>query len=765
MMKSWLIVTAVAASGLAAAPARAQAPTLVPAALRSVSPGGMRRGGAVDVVLDGVNIAAATEAVFDDPAITGAPTPGANRNQAKVRILLGPTAQLGIHRVYLRTPAGTTGAVTFAVGDWPEVSEREPNDTTGGGEVHPLPTTFLGTLDRVGDADTYRFQAAAGQELVFEVVANPIRSRLNSVLTLVDASDRVLAESAGVERQLDALLAYRVKEAGIYAIRIRDFENAFGADVTYRLNVGALPYATGVFPLGVARTGGYVTLRGYNLGSDAKVSIPPGAASPFTVRRTAGGELANSVRVAVGEAGDVPEQEATHNNAATAQALQVPVNVEGRVGAAGEADCYRFHAQKGRPLVLEVEARRLGSPLDSILEVLDAQGRRVERATLRSVAESAMTLSDRDSAATGLRFLTWSDFNVNDFVFIRGEVCQIIGLPKGPDDDVRFRNVKGARVGMLDTTPTGHAVNTPLYKVQVHPPATQFPPNGMPVFHLYYQNDDGGPLYGKDSHLTFTAPADGDYVVRLTDVRGEGSDRHAYRLTVRERRPDFRLTLNPEQPNVPAGASVPVEVAVDRLDDFSGPVDVHLEGLPAGITATPAQIEAGESTATLLLTAASGAATGAPVRLRVVGRARAGETELAHSFEPAGGESRLTVLPHADLVLTTKQQRLTLVPGQQQTIDASIVRQNGFAGRVPIDLKNLPFGVRVLDVGLNGVLITEQETARRFVVYCEPWVQPQQRLVYCTVRTETESPAPTEVAAAPITLEIASRTGRTAASK
>ena len=39
--------------------------------------------------------------------------------------------------------------------------------------------------------------------------------------------------------------------------------------------------------------------------------------------------------------------------------------------------------------------------------------------------------------------------------------------------------------------------------------------NGMPLFRLHYRSDDGGPLYGKDSRLLFTAPADGEYVVRI----------------------------------------------------------------------------------------------------------------------------------------------------------------------------------------------------------------------------------------------------------
>ena len=37
-------------------------------------------------------------------------------------------------------------------------------------------------------------------------------------------------------------------------------------------------------------------------------------------------------------------------------------------------------------------------------------------------------------------------------------------------------------------------------------------------------------------------------------------------------------------------------------------------------------------------------------------------------------------------------------------------------------MRGLPHGVRVLDVGLNGILITEKETSRTFVIYVEPWV-------------------------------------------
>ena len=52
-----------------------------------------------------------------------------------------------------------------------------------------------------------------------------------------------------------------------------------------------------------------------------------------------------------------------------------------------------------------------------------------------------------------------------------------------------------------------------------------------------------------------------------------------------------------------------------------------------------------------------------------------------------------------------------------------IERRNGFKGRVPLDVKGLPHGVRVLDIGLNGILITERDTEREVVIYAEPWVE------------------------------------------
>jgi hypothetical protein len=73
-----------------------------------------------------------------------------------------------------------------------------------------------------------------------------------------------------------------------------------------------------------------------------------------------------------------------------------------------------------------------------------------------------------------------------------------------------------------------------------------FPSNGLPVFHLDWRNDDGGPGYGADSKLDFVSPADGDFVLHLKDLRARDGPEFAYRLTIRDEAPDFQLEQSPK---------------------------------------------------------------------------------------------------------------------------------------------------------------------------------------------------------------------------
>src|SRR5262249_51361282 len=150
-------------------------------------------------------------------------------------------------------------------------------------------------------------------------------------------------------------------------------------------------------------------------------------------------------------------------------------------------------------LVVEALARRAGSPVDPVIEILDASGKPVPQAVLRATAKTYAAFRDVDSNVTGIRLEAWNELGIDDFLMVDGELVRILALPKGPDDDCQFSQVAGRRRGFLGTTPLQHAQGSPLYKVEFHPPGSTFPPNGLPTFTLNYRNDDGGPGYGKDS--------------------------------------------------------------------------------------------------------------------------------------------------------------------------------------------------------------------------------------------------------------------------
>src|SRR5262249_20868745 len=216
---------------------------------------------------------------------------------------------------------------------------------------------------------------------------------------------------------------------------------------------------------------------------------------------------------------------------------------------------------------------------------------------------------------------SWNELAIDDYLYVNGELVRIFELPRNPDDDCQFYQVAGQRVGFLDTTPAFHSLGTPMYKVEFHPPGSTFPPNGNPVFTLFYRRAEGGPGCGKDSGVFFDARAEGVYQVRVSDARGSGGPNHAYRVTVRPPRPDFSVSFKPTAPSVWKGGAIPVSVTATRLDGFDGPIRLELQGLPPGFHAPATFIEGNQTTTAFALFAEADAKVPADAKLKLVARA------------------------------------------------------------------------------------------------------------------------------------------------
>jgi hypothetical protein len=789
-----------------------------PPTLQRLSPTGAQRGSRVTVTVVGTNIGGATRFIFSEPgfstSITGvkevplekpmvakgvvrtdAPIEdGAKRYEVSADVTIAPTVPHGVHGFRVETPLGVSNLLRFAVSSLAEIAEQEPN-APGTAQKVTLPSTLVGTLGAPGDVDAYEFRARAGEEMVFQVVARPLGSRIDSNVRLLDARGQLLGANNDVDLSRDSVLTWRFAEAGSYTLTIEDVEHGGAANgFAYRIHAGALPYVTGVFPLGVPAGGiADVSATGVNLGDRAKLRVAGdqsalvGRTIPIPASAAAGSAI-NRKAVALGVYPETLETE-PNDEPAVAQALTIPSTVNGRVwtretasrGAVARADqdLFRFTARKGQKLVLDVTAQQLGSPLDSVIEVLDADGRIVPRAAIRCVAQTEISLNDPDSGRRSMRLATWNELGANDHLLVGDELLQIASMPTHPDDDVQLMSYRGGRLTLLDTSARNHSVGEAVYKVEIHPPGTRFEPNGMPVFQIDYVNDDGGPRFGgKDSRLHFEAPADGDYFVRLRDVRGLDGERHAYRLTLREPAPDFEVTFDPKSFNIPRGGRVSVTVTADRKDGFDGAIDVELHDLPAGLTAAPGRIPAGAATTVLMLAAAEDAAfdrekaalasmyPGAGpsssgtydvpglVALKLVGRATINGRPVSHEAETTELVSVIALTPKPDLVVTTDAKRIEVTPGRDVKLTVTVERHNGFTGRVPVSVMNLPHGVRVDDVGLNGVMITEKETSRVIHIVAEPWVQAQIQPLLIVGRVEVNSPLRNESAALPVELVV-----------
>jgi hypothetical protein len=382
-------------------------------------------------------------------------------------------------------------------------------------------------------------------------------------------------------------------------------------------------------------------------------------------------------------------------------------------------------------------------------------GRPVPEATLRCLAKTNVIFRDHDSASASIRIESWSELAINDYIYVGGELLRIHELPKNPDDNCQFYSAGGQRTGYLNTTPTFQSVGQPMYRVAIHPPGTSFPPNGLPVITLNYRNDDGGAGFGKDSRLFFDPPEDGDFLVRVGDTRGQGGSAYAYRLTVRPPRPSFQVTFGPKAPAVWRGGAVPVGVSAERFDGFDGPITVKLDNLPPGFSAPVTSIPAGENATAFALFADANAASptkGAPLKL--IGKATIDSQTVVRESE--GGLPK--VQDPGDLVTTTEQSEVTVRPGHEVRMTAKIERRNGFAGRVPLEVRGLPHGVRVLDIGLNGILVTERDTSRSFVIYCEPFVEPTTHPFVVLAKREGKN---TEHAAKSVLLKVVKAIGTT----
>jgi WD40 repeat protein len=434
----------------------------------------------------------------------------------------------------------------------------------------------------------------------------------------------------------------------------------------------------------------------------------------------------------------------------TATLLTIPAQVAGiihvtRSDQPRDEDLYRFSCRAGQTWMLDVDAARSGSPLDSHVSVLHADGRPVVRMLLQAVRDSYVAFRGGSSLQNGVRLHNWEEMELNQYVYRKGEVNRIFRMPEGPDSDILVYTSAGSRRCYFDTTASAYALGEPCYIVEPQPLGARLVPNGLPVFPIYYENDDDAlRTWGTDSRLTFTAPEEGEYLVRVGDARGAEGAELKYTLTLRQPKPDFEVKLHDIDPTVNRGSGKEFRVSLERIDGFDGEVQVQVKGLPPGFAATsPVVIQAGHEEAYGLIHADSSAPEPTAENAKtsqVTATAWIEGQSITKAVNPLGEiklgpEPKLRVQlaasgqPPSDAGSAREPLTLVIAPGQTITAELHLERIN-FADRVSFDARNLPHGVIVDNIGLNGVLIPEGQQHRTVFLTAAKWVPTTERTFF-----------------------------------
>jgi hypothetical protein len=313
--------------------------------------------------------------------------------QVTVQVTLAPDGALGEHELRLNASAGLTNPLIFCVDQLPEFSKRpakpvdelilaRPARLRPPEEPEPpiqltLPAIVNGQI-MPGKVDRFRFHARKGQRLVVEArarelipyISDAVPGWFQATAGLYDAHGKELAYADHYSFHPDPVLYYEIPADGEYTLEVKDSIYRGREDFVYRVAVSELPFVTGIFPLG-AKAGAKSTtveLTGWNL-PISKVKLKQGQTP----------EVKGSIRKISFATDNLPEvtAKASIGQLKNAQKVKLPLVVNGRIDKPGDWDIFRFDGRAGEEIVAEVLARRLDSPLDSILILTDAAGKQL----------------------------------------------------------------------------------------------------------------------------------------------------------------------------------------------------------------------------------------------------------------------------------------------------------------------------------------------------------------------------------------------------
>ena len=304
--------------------------------------------------------------------------------KGKLNITVAADTRPGLYFIRLYDDEGASRPLPFVVGNLPEDVEKSSNDSPDKAETLPSSVvTVNGRLEKRDDVDVYAVELAAGQTVVASLVANEmLASPMDGVLQVLATDGTVLAQNDDWHG-LDPQLVLTAPSPGKYFVRTFAFPAqpdsriglAGGDDFLYRLTITTAPFVDYTWPLAVRQgESSELELCGWNIGETIKPQNVSPSEALFSID---GDQLAGQLSLAVEPHACLIEAEPA--NSGESQTLELPTTVSGRLQSPAERDVFRFLAKRGETVLFQLAGRDLGSPLDAVVEIADANGKSLVR--------------------------------------------------------------------------------------------------------------------------------------------------------------------------------------------------------------------------------------------------------------------------------------------------------------------------------------------------------------------------------------------------
>lgn len=303
----------------------------------------------------------------------------------KIRFTANSDALPGVRDIRLITPFGASTLGQLVIVQDPIVKEAPKNDSPDKAQEISLPATICGAIEKREDVDYYKFHAEAGSILNFHVRATRLQNRIHDLQQHVDPIIAIKTTAGQTITQSDntfsgdPFLSHQFETAGDYLLEIRDVRYGGNQYWNYSIEANDRPFVSSVHPAAIQKgKEAELTLAGWGLGEHqkAKLTIPEGSTSgiqhiPLAINESTIQPVAVYVT-------DLPyATESNDDNSTIEKAIEitVPGGVCGELETTADVDYFAFDANKGEKFNFKLIGSELQSRIDSIIRILDAEGK------------------------------------------------------------------------------------------------------------------------------------------------------------------------------------------------------------------------------------------------------------------------------------------------------------------------------------------------------------------------------------------------------